>query len=408
MSEKNDEELTAEQKAAQRTDALAELNFNRMFVWRDTETDGMMPFANFSESYTEQDKKALKETQDLGEQKEPIFKQTISRIDGVAGYMNDPEKKQTFELGTSVYAKDLGCYVQLKKYDEEKKTYECRVVKGKDEKKSEKDDENVKTIAEEGLTKLISVQVRKIDLSEVKSMGATSAETASLIASFRVQTTDKIEKLTKLVEMATGGAGDLFVDGKAVADLELTFAQMGIKEGAKLAMPVEGASSGPRQIWKRFLNIKHTDYYYMSYNYWDAICFIPQKNITWYGFGVLSNRDNNNVQHTYKYFLEEDGVELGELSHADADKDPEMKTFLVDLKSDFGIAPVKVAAGQKLHILMKAKNEESRRTWYIYENTDDYKKRDDQPLDFLMEYSNHDDNGCSRPYSGQFPFIVYS
>lgn len=57
---------------------------------------------------------------------------------------------------------------------------------------------------------------------------------------------------------------------------------------------------------------------------------------------------------------------------------------------------------------MKCKNEESRRTWYIYENTDDYKKRDDQPLDFHMDYSSHDDNGCSRPYSGQFPYIVYS
>lgn len=56
MSDKNEDaapELTGEQKAAQRTDALAELNFNRMFVWRDTETDGMMPFGNFTEAYTE-------------------------------------------------------------------------------------------------------------------------------------------------------------------------------------------------------------------------------------------------------------------------------------------------------------------------------------------------------------------
>ena len=33
-----------------------------------------------------------------------------------------------YELGTNVYAKDLGCYVQLKKFDETKSTYECRVV----------------------------------------------------------------------------------------------------------------------------------------------------------------------------------------------------------------------------------------------------------------------------------------
>ena len=111
------------------------------------------------------------------------------------------------------------------------------------------------------------------------------------------------------------------------------------------------------------------------------------KNIVWYGFGVLSSRDNNNVQHKYKYYLDDHEVVLDELSHEDADKDAEMKAFDVDLKREFGHAPVKVAAGQKLHIMMQAKNEESRRTWYIYENTDDYKKRDDQPLDFTMESS---------------------
>lgn len=77
----------------------------------------------------------MKETQDLGEQKDPIFSEKITKIDGVAGYMADQEKKQAYELGTNVYAKDLGCYVQLKKFDETKSTYECRVVKGKDDKK---------------------------------------------------------------------------------------------------------------------------------------------------------------------------------------------------------------------------------------------------------------------------------
>lgn len=73
--------------------------------------------------------------------------------------MADPAKKQAFELGVTVYAKELGCYVQLKKFDEEKSTYECRVVKGKDDKKAEKDDD-LKTIEQGALTRLISLQVR--------------------------------------------------------------------------------------------------------------------------------------------------------------------------------------------------------------------------------------------------------
>jgi hypothetical protein len=108
------------------------------------------------------------------------------------------------------------------------------------------------------------VQVRKINLGDVKSMGATTGETASHIASFKVQTTDKIEKLIELVQMATGGSGDLFVDGKAASDLGLTFAQMNIKEGSKLAMPVDDNICRKKQIWNRFLKIEHDDYFYMS------------------------------------------------------------------------------------------------------------------------------------------------
>lgn len=187
--------------------------------------------------------------------------------------------------------------------------------------------------------------MRKINLSDIKKLGTTTGVTAADISSFKVQTTDKVEKLKDLVQMATGGAGDLFANGKAISDLSQTFAQMNIKEGSKLAMPFEGDAGGKKTTWVRFLKIKHTDYYYMSYNCWDAICFVPQKNITWYGFGVMSSRDSRNVQHIYKYFLEDEGVELGEVSHEDGDKDPEWKTFEVDLKKDFGMSPVKVAAG---------------------------------------------------------------
>ena len=123
----------------------------------------------------------------------------------------------------------------------------------------------------------------------------------------------------------------------------------------------------------------------------------------------MAHRDGNNVGHFFKYYIEDDMTDCGLLEFDNGEADPETKTYEVKLKDHFGQAPVKLAAGTKLHICMKAKNEESRRTWYHYENNEhDYRKNDNQPLDFEVEYSSHDENGCTRVSSGQFPYILYS
>ena len=111
-AKKEEKELTTEQKVTARNEALAALNFEKVFVWRETQTDGMMPVRNFTESYAEKTKKEQKdEKADLGEQKDPIFVDQIAKIHGFAGHMADKEKKQAFELNSTVYAKDLDCYV---------------------------------------------------------------------------------------------------------------------------------------------------------------------------------------------------------------------------------------------------------------------------------------------------------
>ena len=35
---------------------------------------------------------------------------------------------------------------------------------------------------------------------------------------------------------------------------------------------------------------------YLEANYWEAICFVPNKNIKFYGFGLFQNFENKNMK----------------------------------------------------------------------------------------------------------------
>ena len=44
----------------------------------------------------------------------------------------------------------------------------------------------------------------------------------------------------------------------------------------------------------------------MSYHYWEALVFVPQRDITFHGFGIFAHRDDKDVKHKFKYGLEGD------------------------------------------------------------------------------------------------------
>ena len=112
----------------------------------------------------------------------------------------------------------------------------------------------------------------------------------------------------------------------------------------------------------------------MSYNYWDAICFIPQKDIMLHGFGIFAHRNDRSCQHVLKWGTEGNFSDEHKVEFEDGDKDPEKKWWTFNLK-DVGERPYKVASGEKLHIFLKAQNEDSRKCWYEYEDRD-YQYRD--------------------------------
>ena len=93
-------------------------------------------------------------------------------------------------------------------------------------------------------------------------------------------------------------------------------------------MVVENESvGGAAKKWDRFIKLRLQDYYYMSYNYWDAVCYVPQKAITFLGFGVLGHYNNNDCNHKVQWVIEDDASEEVEVDFKQEDRCPETKTW---------------------------------------------------------------------------------
>ena len=50
---------------------------------------------------------------------------------------------------------------------------------------------------------------------------------------------------------------------------------------------VSAPSSGSSLIWKRFVDVYTTDYFYMSAHYYDAACFKSKRKVAFKGFGIF-------------------------------------------------------------------------------------------------------------------------
>jgi hypothetical protein len=74
---------------------------------------------------------------------------------------------------------------------------------------------------------------------------------------------------------------------------DTTFAKQFVRNNAKFALiSAEGSNSKPVQ-WKRFSLCHYTDYFYMNTRYYDAVVFIPKRNIVFYGWGLFASFTGN-------------------------------------------------------------------------------------------------------------------
>jgi hypothetical protein len=119
-------------------------------------------------------------------------------------------------------------------------------------------------------------------------------------------------------------------------------------------------------MWIRFPEFYYTDYFYMNTRYWDAVVFIPKRPVLFYGWGLFANYNGNDMQVKIQYAIG-DGEKSEEYERlfADSEKDPEKKWFTIDLR-EFGIKPIKVNEGERIHVKCKVGTDDQRRCFYGY------------------------------------------
>ena len=109
-------------------------------------------------------------------------------------------------------------------------------------------------------------------------------------------------------------------------------------------------------MWVRFPKVKLSDSYHLSRNYWDVTCYVAQKDVFIYGFGIWASRNDKDVAYKLKWGVE--GNRSGEhiAKFDDSEKDPEKKWFTFQL-IDVDEPGYKVESGQEFHVFLKAYDE---------------------------------------------------
>jgi hypothetical protein len=119
-------------------------------------------------------------------------------------------------------------------------------------------------------------------------------------------------------------------------------------------------------MWIRFPEFYLTDYYYMNTVYWDAVVFVPKRNIVFLGWGIFANYNSKDVTCMVQWQIgEESKSEEYEVELIDSEKDEEKKWFTVDIR-DLGQKPIKVSEGTQITVKVKVTNDDNRRCFYGY------------------------------------------
>lgn len=132
------------------------------------------------------------------------------------------------------------------------------------------------------MTKFIEIKVNIMDKNEP----------GEDIMSLKVNINDSLQKLIDILSRTGDADGLLLFDGKIINEpKEKTFRKLFIRHGDTLLMYKSNGKVGQPLMWKRFGEMRNTDphdYYYLHTRYWDAVTFIPKREVVFHGFGVFS------------------------------------------------------------------------------------------------------------------------
>lgn len=284
-----------------------------------------------------------------------------------------------------VYNEQHG-YLQVKKFDEVKQTYVCKVKQQEDGEKITKEQEEVEVKHEE-LSDTIIVNARIL------------TEEKQVVARLQVNINDIMANLKDYYEIK-GGAFTVIYNGEPVKK-EDTYLRRLVKSNSSFFL-ISGSLLALR--WKRFGRIVTTDYFYMSDSYWDAVVFKPKIDVYLLGFAILNHYEKHPFKLKFKYVIGTDESQEHEIDLSN-DMVEEDNIFYIDFQK-IGISPVRVQADTPLHLCAKSTCSNPNRFNYGYEGYN-YQTLPNQDFDFTIEYSSFNQNSTSTDF-GQFPYILYA
>lgn len=161
--------------------------------------------------------------------------------------------------------------------------------------------------------------------------------------SLKVNIYDKLSKIEEVFKHDEV-SGYFSCNGKILENLaDTTFVKEFIMEGSKISLVCNEEGGSTFVKWVRFPDFYTTDYFYMETHNWDAVTFVPKRNVKFFGFGIFASYNNKDMEYKIKYQIGDDMSEEFIYQIADAEKDPEKKWFEI-LLTNLGAKPVKVAA----------------------------------------------------------------
>jgi hypothetical protein len=180
-------------------------------------------------------------------------------------------------------------YMQVKKYDEPRKLY---ILKPK-----LKDGQELTQTFSAG-----DIEASHEELSEQITVEFRALSDQRQLSGFlTVNINDKIMLMRDLLTIPKANSMNVLYKGEIVKSDE-TFFKRQILNGEKFFM-VSGGVQGRK--WKRFPKYELNSYFYISSNYWDAVCFIPKLDVTMVGFGFMNQYEKMTFKLTFKVMVDE-------------------------------------------------------------------------------------------------------
>ena len=87
----------------------------------------------------------------------------------------------------------------------------------------------------------------------------------------------------------------------------------------------------------------------MWHTYWDAICFVPNRDILFKGFGLFSNFDRKNTKVKIQWVIGNSFSETYEVELLSQESDEQNNWHTIDIRN-LGVEAIKVEEGVEIHV----------------------------------------------------------